>query len=102
VPRSISPPAQRFAESPVAPFRVDARCLSCNVPEVAGRFRYQTYAADTLAKSIKRATKPVKQAVIAPSMLALLYPLHEEVPGYPRTQFEDDLCNECEKDIRGP
>ena len=38
---------------------------------------------------------------IAPSMLALLYPLDEEVPGYPREQFEDDLVGECEKDIRG-
>jgi methionine synthase II (cobalamin-independent) len=42
----------------------------------------------------------MKQAVIAPSMLALLYPLNEEVPGYSRREFEEDLCNECEKDIR--
>ena len=65
-----------------------------------GPFRYKTFAADTLAKSIKFATKPMKQAVIAPSMLALLYPLNEEVPGYSREEFEQDLCNECEKDIR--
>ena len=65
-----------------------------------GPFRYKTFAADTLAKSIKFATKPIKQAVIAPSMLALLYPLNEEIPGYPRAQFEEDLLNECEKDIR--
>jgi methionine synthase II (cobalamin-independent) len=65
-----------------------------------GPFRYRTYAADTLAKSIRFATRPMKQAVIAPSMLALLYPLHEEVPGYTRAQFEEDLLNECEKDIR--
>ena len=65
-----------------------------------GPFRYKTYAADTLAKSINFATKPMKQAVIAPSMLALLYSLNEEVPGYSRAQFEEDLCNECEKDIR--
>ena len=65
-----------------------------------GPFRYKTFAADTLKKSIKMATKPMKQAVIAPSMLALLYPLKEEVPGYSRNQFEEDLCNECEKDIR--
>ena len=31
---------------------------------------------------MKMATKPLKQAVIAPSMLALLYPLDGEVPGY--------------------
>jgi methionine synthase II (cobalamin-independent) len=65
-----------------------------------GPFRYKTFAADTLAKSIKFATKPMKQAVIAPSMLALLYPLTDTVPGYSRAQFEEDLCNECEKDMR--
>jgi len=66
-----------------------------------GPFRYKTYAADTLARSIAFATKPIKQAVIAPSMLALLYPLDEELPGYTRDQFESDLVAECEKDIRG-
>ena len=65
-----------------------------------GPFRYKTYAADTLAKSIVYATKPMKQAVIAPSMLALLYPLNDEVPGYTREAFEADLVDECEKDIR--
>ncbi len=66
-----------------------------------GPFKYKTFAADTLKKSIGYATKPMKQAVIAPSMLALLYPLEEEVDGYPRDQFEEDLTNETEKDIRG-
>ena len=66
----------------------------------AGPFRYKTYAADTLKKSIGLASKPMKQAVIAPSMLALLYPLDEELPGYPRASFEEDLVSECEKDIR--
>lgn len=66
-----------------------------------GPFRYKTYAADTLKKSIGIANVPMKQAVISPSMLALLYPLHDEVPGYSREQFEEDLVNECEKDIRG-
>jgi len=65
-----------------------------------GPFRYKTYAADTLSKSIGLASKPMKQAVIAPSMLALLYPLDEEVPGYSREDFEEDLVGECEKDIR--
>jgi methionine synthase II (cobalamin-independent) len=64
-----------------------------------GPFRYKTHAADTLAKSITFATKAMKQAVIAPSMLALLYPLEEEVPGYSREKFENDLVDECEKDI---
>ena len=67
---------------------------------VGGPFRYKTYAADTLARSIAFASTPMKQAVIAPSMLALLYPLDEEIPGYAREQFEEDLVGECETDIR--
>ena len=66
----------------------------------AGPFRYKTFAADYLEQSIKLATRPMKQAVIAPSMLSLLYPLDGEVDGYPREQFLSDLCDECEKDIR--
>ena len=46
------------------------------------------------------ATLPLKQAVIAPSMLSLLYPLDEVIDGYPREQFLSDLVDECEKDIR--
>src|SRR6476620_5212240 len=65
---------------------------------VGGPFRYKTFAADTLARSIKFANKPMKQAVIAPSMLALLYPLDEQIDGYSREQFEEDLVNECERD----
>ncbi|CAN5312698.1 cobalamin-independent methionine synthase II family protein [soil metagenome] len=67
---------------------------------VSGPFKYKHYAADSLKKSLAMTDKPMKQAVIAPSMLALLYPLDEEVDGYPREQFEEDLTNECEKDIR--
>ncbi len=67
---------------------------------VKGPFKYNFYAADTLKKSQPYATKPMKQAVIAPSMLMLLYPLKEEVDGYPREQFEADLCDETERDIR--
>ena len=66
-----------------------------------GPFRYKSYAADSLRKSIKFAKKPMKQAVIAPSMLSLLYPLDGELEGYSREQFYADLCDECEKDIRG-
>ncbi|GLZ50138.1 5-methyltetrahydropteroyltriglutamate--homocysteine methyltransferase [Actinomycetospora sp. NBRC 106375] len=65
-----------------------------------GPFRYKTYAADTLKKSAGYTDKPMKQAVIAPSMLYLLYPLEGEVPGYPKEQFERDLADECERDIR--
>ena len=65
-----------------------------------GPFRYRTYASQYVDKAMKMAKKPLKQAVIAPSMLALLYPLDNEVPGYTREQFHADLVDECEKDIR--
>src|SRR5262245_41381433 len=65
-----------------------------------GPFRYQTYAAEFVAKAKPMASKPLKQAVIAPSMLALLYPLDGALPGYSREQFLSDLVDECEKDIR--
>ncbi|MHA6783842.1 5-methyltetrahydropteroyltriglutamate--homocysteine methyltransferase [Pseudonocardia saturnea] len=67
---------------------------------VSGPFRYNQHASDTLKKSIPYATKPMKQAVIAPSMLALLYPLKDPVEGYSREDFEAALVDECEKDIR--
>ena len=65
-----------------------------------GPFRYKTFASDYLAKSKPYATKPLKQAVIAPSMLSLLYPLDGVLDGYSREQFLSDLCDEAEKDIR--
>ncbi len=65
-----------------------------------GPFRYKTFASDYLAKSMPYATKPMKQAVIAPSMMSLLYPLDAEVAGYTREQFLSDVCDEAEKDIR--
>jgi len=65
-----------------------------------GPFKYKTYAAEYLKEAMKTATTPLKQAVIAPSMLYLLYPLDGEIEGYTREQFADDLVNECEKDIR--
>ena len=67
---------------------------------VGGPFKYKAYASDSLKKSIKYATTPMKQAVIAPSMIVLLYPLDKEIAGYSLKQFEDDICDECEKDIR--
>jgi methionine synthase II (cobalamin-independent) len=65
-----------------------------------GPFRYKHFAAEYVEKAMKMATKPLKQAVIAPSMLALLYPLDDEVPGYSREQFLSDLVDQCEQDIR--
>ena len=65
-----------------------------------GPFRYKTFASDYLDLSKPYATKPMKQAVIAPSMLSLLYPLDDEVDGYTREEFLADLCDEAERDIR--
>src|ERR1700754_4183728 len=67
---------------------------------VRGPFAYNQSAADALRKSIPYASKPMKQAVIAPSMLALLYPLKDPVEGYSREDFEAALIDECEQDIR--
>ena len=67
---------------------------------LSGPFAYNQYASDALEKSIRYASKPMKQAVIAPSMLALLYPLKDPVEGYSREEFEAALVDECEKDIR--
>ena len=65
-----------------------------------GPFRYNFYAGDLVKKAVKMTSKPIKQAVIAPSMMYLLYPLDGDLPGYSRKQFEDDIVDECEKDIR--
>ncbi len=66
----------------------------------SGPFRYKTYASEFVTKNKAIATKPVKQAVISPSMMMLLYPLEGEIEGYPREQFLNDCIDEAEKDIR--
>ena len=65
-----------------------------------GPFRYKTFASEFVEKNKAIASKPVKQAVISPSMMMLLYPLEGEIEGYPREKFLDDVCDEVEKDIR--
>jgi len=65
-----------------------------------GPFRYTTYAHEYLERAKKYASVPLKQAVIAPSALSLLYP-EEGIQGYPRERFIDDLLDQAEKDIRG-
>lgn len=67
----------------------------------SGPLKYRNWSADYFKRSKPYAQKRgMKTAVIAPSMLYLLYPLQEEVEGYPKDQFVDDLVKECEKDIR--
>jgi 5-methyltetrahydropteroyltriglutamate--homocysteine methyltransferase len=65
-----------------------------------GPFRYQAHAAAELRAALQYATAPVKQAVIAPSALSLLYPA-DGLPGYGREAFIADLLDEAEADIRG-
>jgi len=65
-----------------------------------GPFRYKTFASEFVEKNKRAASKPVKQAVISPSMMMLLYPLEEELEGYSREEFLNDVCDEVEKDIR--
>ncbi|MDL4776863.1 cobalamin-independent methionine synthase II family protein [Actinomadura xylanilytica] len=66
----------------------------------AAPFRYQVRAEGYLKAAQRHATVPVKQAVIAPSALSLLYPA-AGIDGYPREAFLDDLADEAEADIRG-
>ena len=64
-----------------------------------GPFRYKTYADSYLDLALRHAHVPVKQAVISPSALSLMYP-PDEIPGYPRGQFIDDLLREHETEVR--
>ncbi|UBI37976.1 MULTISPECIES: cobalamin-independent methionine synthase II family protein [Streptomyces] len=66
----------------------------------AGPLRYAVHADRYLRAALPHATVPVKQAVIAPSALSLLYP-PDGIDGYPREAFLDDLTAEAEADIRG-
>jgi len=64
-----------------------------------GPFRYKRYADRYLEFAYRYATVPVKQAVISPSALGLMYPA-EGIAGYSRDQFLDDLLRENETEIR--
>src|SRR5260221_5966233 len=64
-----------------------------------GPFRYRRYPDSFLDVAMRYAHVPVKQAVISPSALSLMYPA-ESIPDYSRGQFIDDLLNEHETEIR--
>lgn len=64
-----------------------------------GPFRYRRYADCYLDAAMRYAHVPVKQAVISPSALSLMYPA-ESIPDYSREQFIDDLLSEHETEIR--
>jgi len=65
----------------------------------AAPFRYKTYADAYLEAAQRFTTRPVKQAVISPSALSLLYP-SEGIAGYSRDQFIDDLLAEHAGEVR--
>ena len=64
-----------------------------------GPFRYKRYADSYLDVALRYAHQPLKQAVISPSALSLMYPA-DEIPGYSRDEFIEDLLREHEKEIR--
>lgn len=64
-----------------------------------GPFRYRR-SADAFLEFAQRFTdRPIKQAVISPSALGLMYPA-AGIPGYSRKEFIDDLLSEHEKEVR--
>ena len=65
----------------------------------SGPFRYKRYADAYLDVARRYASVPVKQAVISPSALSLMYPV-EGLPGYTREEFIDDLVGEHVTEIR--
>src|SRR4030095_15906149 len=66
----------------------------------AGPFRYTHHAGSYLAAAQRAERRPVKQAVISPSALSLLYP-PAGIDGYAREAFLRDLEREAVADIRG-
>ncbi len=64
-----------------------------------GPFRYRIYADSYLDIARPYAHVPLKQAVISPSALSLMY-ADEEIPNYSRQQFIDDLLLEHETEVR--
>ncbi|WP_256255728.1 cobalamin-independent methionine synthase II family protein [Streptomyces sp. MUSC 14] len=65
----------------------------------AGPFRYKASAEQYLRAARQHTSAPVKQAVVAPSVLSLLYP-PSGIPGFPREEFLHQLTGESEAEIR--
>src|SRR5467141_3985913 len=65
----------------------------------SGPFCYKRYADSYLDVAKRYAHVPVKQAVISPSALSLIYPA-ESIRDYSREQFIDDLLSESETEMR--
>jgi 5-methyltetrahydropteroyltriglutamate--homocysteine methyltransferase len=65
----------------------------------AGPFRYMRYADSFVTYAQRYARVALKQAVISPSGLSLLYP-EQGIPGYPREVFIEDLLREHVTEVR--
>jgi 5-methyltetrahydropteroyltriglutamate--homocysteine methyltransferase len=65
----------------------------------AGPFHYRRYADEFMDVALRYTSLPVKQAVISPSALSLMYPA-EGLPAYSREEFLDDLLREHETEVR--
>jgi 5-methyltetrahydropteroyltriglutamate--homocysteine methyltransferase len=65
----------------------------------ASPFRYRVRADRYLEEALRLAHVPVKQAVISPSALSLMYPAGG-IEGYSRDEFIDDLLKEHEREVR--
>ena len=66
----------------------------------AGPFQFLVYGYDFIERALQYAHVPVKQAIISPSALSLMYPA-EKLDSYSREEFIKDLLGEHEKEIRG-
>jgi len=64
-----------------------------------GPFRYTTYSGSFVTQAKSHTDHAIKQAVIAPSAISLIYP-QDGIDGYPQEAFIADLVGECAKDIR--
>jgi 5-methyltetrahydropteroyltriglutamate--homocysteine methyltransferase len=70
------------------------------MPRLAsGPFRYKRYADSYLDVAMRYSKTPLKQAVISPSALSLMYPA-QGLPDYSREEFIDDLLREHETEVR--
>jgi 5-methyltetrahydropteroyltriglutamate--homocysteine methyltransferase len=73
---------------------------SRHIPRLtSGPFHYNLSADRFLEVAQRYAHVPVKQAVISPSALSLMYPA-EGLPLYSREQFIDDLLRQHETEVR--
>ncbi|CAF1055228.1 unnamed protein product [Didymodactylos carnosus] len=94
-------------------YRFDDKCFKITFSDghvrtlprlIKAPFQYATYAHKYLDVAKKFTKKPIKQAIITASALSMVYlPTlfnMTAIENYSREEFLQDLCNECEKDIR--